>query len=76
MVVTVTAAVLLPTVAGENTTFQVQNAEGANDAPQVLVLMRNSLALAPVTRMLVIVSVALPVFVRRTFVGPLVLPAA
>ena len=65
-VVTVTLADLLPAVAGENTTFQVQKAEGASDAPQVLVLMENSVELTPVSAMLVMVSVPVPLFVNLT----------
>jgi hypothetical protein len=73
-VVTVTLADLLPAVAGENTTFQVQKAEGASEAPQVLVSMENSVALAPVKRMLVIVKVPVPLLVNLTDVGGLEVP--
>jgi len=75
-VVTVTLADLLPAVAGEKTTFQVQDAEDAKDAPQVFVLMENSVALAPVTRILVIVSGPVPLFVRLTEVGGLEVPSS
>ncbi len=75
-VVTVTLADFPPAVAGENTTFQVQEADGASVAPQVLVLIENSTALVPVTAMLVIVSVPVPVFVNETEVGGLEVPSS
>ena len=75
-VVTVTLADFPPAVAGENTTFQVQDADGARDAPQVLVLIENSVRFVPVTAMLVIVSVPVPLLVSETEVGGLEVPSS
>jgi hypothetical protein len=76
LVVTVTLADLLPAVAGKNTTFQVQKAEGAREAPQVLVLIENSVEFAPVNTMLVMVSVPVPLLVSLTCVGGLDVPSS
>ena len=75
-VVTVTEADLPPAVTGENTTFQVQDADGANVAPQVFVLIENSVELAPVSAMFVILNVPVPVFVSVTDVGGLEVPSS
>ena len=74
----VTAAELLPVAAGENVTLMVQLA--ATDrlellAGQVLVSEKSPL-FVPVTEMLEIVSVALPVFVKVTFIVLLPVPTS
>src|SRR5882724_5048374 len=69
LLITVTLADLLPVVAGENTTFQVQVASDASVAPQVLVLIENSEAFVPVSAMLVIVTDAPPMLRNVTAVG-------
>jgi len=75
-VVIVTDADLPPAVAGEKTTFQVQDADAARVRPQVFVLIENSVALAPVTRILVIFIVPVPVFVIETELGELDVPSS
>ena len=71
-----TEADLPPAVMGEKTTFQLQDAEAASDAPQVLVLSENSLAFVPVKAMLVIVKTPVPLFVNVTEVGGLEVPSS
>jgi len=61
-------------VEGENTTLSAQDADTAKVDPQVLPLVENSPALAPVRATLLIFSVAVPVFVKVTDVLPLELP--
>ena len=67
-------AVLVPIVEGENTTLSPQEAVGAKVDPQVLPLVENSPALAPVRAMLLILSMAVPGLVKVTAVLPLELP--
>ncbi len=57
---------LAPMLVGAKTTFSVQEPEAAKLAPQVLPLVENWLASGPVKEILVIVSVAVPVFVKTT----------
>src|ERR1700680_3701022 len=65
-----------PPAVGVNVTLKLQPAPGANDAgsvPQVLVAAKSP-ALAPVSEMPVMFSVALPVFVSVLDIEPLVVP--
>lgn len=62
---------LLPTVVGVKTTFNVQERLGARLAPQVLPLVENCEASAPVKLILAIVSVEVPELVSVTALFPL-----
>ena len=62
---------LLAAVVGLKTTFRVQDAAAASVEPQVLPLVENSAAFAPVKAMLVIFSVAVPLLVNVTALFPL-----
>jgi hypothetical protein len=67
-------AVLAPIVVGEKTTFSVQVADAASVPPQVLPLVENWPASAPMSEMLEIVSVAVPGFESVTAWLPLDVP--
>ena len=61
-----TEAMRFPMAEGVNDTMIVQLAPAASELPQLLVGGTKSLALAPVTAMLVMVKTALPVLLRVT----------
>ena len=65
-----------PSALGLNSTEMVQFAPAAKVEPQVLALIGNSAEDAPVTEMLEIVSVVVPVLVRVATLGWLVEPIA
>ena len=73
--VMLTEAVRLPLAAGVKVTLMVQLAPPATEPPQVLVCAK-SLALAPVSAMLVMFSVVPPLFVSVAAWALLVLPSA
>jgi hypothetical protein len=74
--VTVRFALRAPVVVGLNVRLTVQLAAAARELPQVVAVSGKSPASAPVTAMLLIVSVVVPMLVRVTFLTGLVKPTA
>jgi len=69
-------ALRVPNAVGLNLTLIVQLALAANDAPQVLALIKKSPLLVPMIAMLLTVKIRVPVFLSVTYFPGLTVPIA